>query len=347
MYKNDILVFDSDYPEQDVWNEDIAPGRHTWEKYYEVAFSDGAAEITITGFYDYRIYDYVFFAELILAFGLFLFIVLRGIQTKMKYIELLSREIEILEGGALDYAVTVNGKDELAELAQSIEQMRLSFQNLLSRESELIKENQKIVTEMSHDLRTPVTAIMLYTEIIKSGKYKENGQLDKYVDKIQAKAQRIKQLTDSLFTYTLTSGENIVKLDEAESCKTVFYDIFSETCNYLEQRGFRVVFQAQWTEEKLQVSREYVVRIMDNITSNIMKYADPYGPVFISLYDDGEFINICFENRILYLQEKPESTEIGIQSVRNMMKKMGGECTYGQLQGMFRMELRFAKSVEV
>ena len=60
---------------------------------------------------------------------------------------------------------------------------------------------------------------------------------------------------------------------------------------------------------------------MDNITSNIMKYADPYGPVFISLYDDGEFINICFENRVLQLQEKPESTEIGIQSVRNMMKR--------------------------
>ena len=83
----------------------------------------------------------------------------------MKYIRKLSKEIEILEGGNLEYKITVNGKDELAALAGGLECMRESFRNQSIQEAEIVRENQKIVTQMSHDLRTPLTSIMLYTEL--------------------------------------------------------------------------------------------------------------------------------------------------------------------------------------
>ena len=88
----------------------------------------------------------------------------------------LSDEIAILEGGSLDYSITVKGKDELAMLAEGIENMRIAFQSLLNQEMEMMKENQRIVTEMSHDIRTPVTAIMLYSEILQKEQYKTEEQ---------------------------------------------------------------------------------------------------------------------------------------------------------------------------
>ena len=81
-------------------------------------------------------------------------------------------EIEILEGGSLDYPITVKGKDELSELAEGLDCMRVSFQGMIEREANIVQENQKMITEMSHDIRTPVTSIMLYTEILKNGNIK-------------------------------------------------------------------------------------------------------------------------------------------------------------------------------
>ena len=91
------------------------------------------------------------------------------------------------EGGSLDYSITVKGKDELAMLAEGIENMRIAFQSLLNQEMEMMKENQRIVIEMSHDIRTPVTAIMLYSEILQKEQYKTEEQRKEYVKKINKK----------------------------------------------------------------------------------------------------------------------------------------------------------------
>ena len=89
---------------------------------------------------------------------------------------------------------------------------------------------------MSHDLRTPVTSIMLYTEILKKGKYKDEKQLLEYIEKIDRKAHAMKQLTENLFEYSLVTGENEIELEKAEQYEVIFYDLFSETCSYLEER---------------------------------------------------------------------------------------------------------------
>ena len=121
----------------------------------------------------------------------------------MAYILQLKDEIEILEGGSLDYPITVKGKDELAALAKGLDNMRKSFAGLIDQEGKMVQENQRIITEMSHDLRTPVTSIILYTEILKKGTYKDQEQQREYIEKIGQKAQRMKQLTDNLFEYSL------------------------------------------------------------------------------------------------------------------------------------------------
>lgn len=341
IFKDDIQVFNSEYPEQEVWAEEITAGNYAWEHYYDIQFSDGAAEITLTGIYHYQFYSYALITEIILVFLLFLIIVLSGIRKKIEYICKLSEEIQILEGGGLDYAITVKGKDELAKLAESLDTMRLSFGNLIDQEKKMVQENQRIVTEMSHDLRTPITAIMLYTEILKKGTYKNAEQEKKYIEKIDEKARRMKQLTDHLFEYSLIAGEVKVKLEDAESYEVLFYNLFSDACSYLEQKGFRSEFHVQWVDQMIQISTEYIMRIMDNITSNIIKYADSSMPILISSIVEGQMAGFIFENHIRTVSEKVDSTEIGIQSIKVMMSKMNGKCKIEQENGIFRIILLF------
>ncbi len=339
--KDGMQVFDSVYPDQELWEEDIEANDYGWEVYYTVSFADGEANVSITGMYAYQFYNYAMLAELTLSFVLFLLLVLFGIRSKMAYILKLSDEVEILEGGSLDYKITVKGKDELAALAEGLESMRLSFQELIRQEARMVQENQKIVTEMSHDLRTPVTSIMLYTEILKKGSYKGEGQWKEYVEKIDRKARRMKQLTDHLFEYSLTAGEEEVQLEEPETCETLFYDLFSETCSYLEQQGFEVSFQVEWPQSRLRISTDYVMRIMDNLTSNIMKYADTSMPVAVSAVEEGNMVGFLFENKVKKPEEETESNGIGIQSVKNMMAKMKGKCMTEQKGERFRVLLLF------
>lgn len=343
IYKDEIQVFDSEYPEQEIWEEEITAGNYSWENYYMVDFTDGTAEVSITGAYTYQLYNYMVIGELTLSFVFFLVFVLLGIRRKIAYIRKLSDEIELLEGGSLEYKITVKGKDELAALAEGLDSMRLSFGNLIRQEAEMVQENQRIVTEMSHDLRTPITSIMLYTEILKKGKYEKEEQLQEYLDKIEQQARRMKQLSDHLFEYSLTAGGKEIELEEAEQYEVLFYDLFSDTCNYLKKKGFQVVFHVKWVNCLLKISTDYVMRILDNVTSNIVKYADPSVPVEIFSVEEGRMAGFSFENKIRELEEKEESTEIGIQNMKNMMQKMGGKCIAEIKDERFRLTLLFPR----
>ena len=286
-------------------------------------------------------FNYALTAELAVCFLLFLAFVILGIRTKMRDILTLSREIEILEGGSLDYEITVKGKDELGALAQGLESMRISFRSMIQREAEIVQENQKAVTEMSHDLRTPVTSILLYTEILKKGKYNGEEQLKDYVERIDRQACRMKQLTDHLFEYSLVAGETEMELEAPESFEVLFYDLLSETCSYLQQRGFQADCEVEWTGCSTRVHMDYVTRVMDNITSNIIKYADIHKPVAIRMAEGENMAGFSFVNGVNHTEQRVESTCVGIQSVKNMMAKMGGVCRVRQDWQQFAIEILF------
>lgn len=341
VYKDGIQVFNSDYPEQDVWDDEIVAGDYTWINYYTVRFADGQAAVNIRGFYDYQLYTYVSVAEICLSFVIFVLLVLLGIRKKIEYIRRLSEEIEILEGGGLDCEITVKGQDELSVLAAGLENMRISFRRLIEDEKKMMQDNQQIVTEMSHDLRTPVTSIMLYTEILKSGACQDPDQQKEYIAKIDQKARRMKQLTEHLFEYSLMAGETDIQLEEAEAFEILFYDLFSDICSYLEQSGFRMDFKVEWPEGRIRIVTDYLMRIMDNIASNIIKYAEPSEPVVVSAVTRGQMAGFQFENHIRTSGEKPESNGVGIQSVKNMMRKMQGECETECEEDIYRIRFLF------
>ena len=100
--------------------------------------------------------------------------------------------------------------DELAELAFGIDQMRCSILTHQKAEEQIRSANSQLVTAMSHDLRTPLTTLQIYTDILRLQKY-EPDQLADYLNKIDAKAAQIKQLADNIFTYSLATKKQYVE----------------------------------------------------------------------------------------------------------------------------------------
>lgn len=342
LYKDNALIFDSDYPDNATYSSEPAYlDENNGSRFYTIEFADGEVEAGISGVFDYQLYNYASFGQMLLAFSIFILMVLIGIRKKMEYIRKLSKEIQILEGGNLEYKITVTGKDELAALAGGLNCMRESFRRQTIQEAEIVRENQKIVTQMSHDIRTPLTSIMLYTELLKKGTYKNEEQFREYIEKIERKTRRMKQLADNLFEYSLVSSDQEIELEEAENEKMLFYDLFSETTSYLEQQGYQVDFLVNWNEARLKINTDYISRILDNVTSNIQKYADKSCPVTIGSVKNGNMEGFYFENRTAALTDETESTGVGIQSIKNMMAKMGGRCITGMENGVFRLTLYF------
>ncbi len=90
----------------------------------------------------------------------------------------------------------------------------------------------------------------------------------------------------------------------------------------------------------MQICTDYLARVMDNVASNIVKYADPGEPVAVRSAQEGKLVGFSFENALRRDGGKAESTGIGIQSIGSMMRKMGGSCQVRQ-GGRFCIGLMF------
>lgn len=349
VYKDEILTYDSNYPDAAVEDAEAEGAYYDWEYYYTAEFADGTADVFLYGFFSYPLYSYAMTAEILLAVILLVAIVILGIRKPVRYIGRLKAECEILGSGDLDYQVTVQGKDELSLLARGLDNMRMALRESNEKEAEITAANRRMITEMSHDLRTPLTSLLIYTEILGKKAAKDPRQAMEYVSKIEKKARQIKRLSDNIFEYALITEETKAELGEPQTLRELFYDPLSEMTAYLGERGYMVELRPDTgsgsERRQIRVNEEYINRTMDNIVSNIEKYADKSMPVRIETIYTEEYGGLAFRNGISCSMEDRRKTEgstnIGLHNVEKMMKKMNGYFRVKQTENIFEITLIF------
>ena len=200
-----------------------------------------------------------------------------------------------------------------------------------------------MVTEMSHDIRTPLTSIMLYSEILRSGKCRDEDQFQGYLEKIDQKTKQLKVMSDRLFNYSLINVDQEIQLEKRGTLEQIFFDPLSEMCGYLEQQGYQIKPVFLFKDTEIKVHDAYISRIIDNVTSNIVKYADPEFPIVIRSFYAEDDCGIVLENVVKEHTENEESTKIGLSNIKKMMGKMCGECRIEERDNLFIMTLLFKK----
>ena len=352
LYRGRVMIYSSFAPLSGVREEiENDPGDrvefYDWSPSYTLTFADGEAEALLyyNGLNDYYSTgcDILNMLCLLWWFPGFFLINSRKI---IRYILQLSEEIQAMEGGDLEHPITVRGHDEITTLASCLDSMRITLRQQQEEEAQASAKVKSLITEMSHDLRTPLTTLLLYTEILRGHKYDTPEQEADYLNKIDAKARQIKQLSDNLFEYALVTRDTVAVLDPPAHFSEIFEGPLAELVETLQQRGFACALELGEEDVLLSVNGQYVRRILDNITSNLLKYADPQSVVMVHFVQENGMAGLCFENRVLPIPPAAESTKVGLTSIGTMMEKMHGVCRIEQPEGLFRMTLLFHTAKE-
>lgn len=284
----------------------------------------------------YRASSYILLGSAAVSFLMFVFILYACIRSKTKYIALLSRELQAMGSGDLDSAVTICGNDEITSLAVDMEEMRKSFIERLAREEEMTRRSSELLTAMSHDLRTPLTSLIGYLDIIDLGKCASQEQMQKYIRTGREKAYQIKEMTDKLFEYFLVYQSSDEPMEmEIIDAGMLFSQLWAESALILETDGYIIQVNEPQNEMPVCANVPFLRRVVDNIVSNIRKYADKSEPVLISMRsENGSFV---FE-AINAAEEKgrnAESSGIGLKSCEKILQSHSGAFCAGMSNGYF------------
>lgn len=310
-----------------------------------IQFTDGPAQVYLEGFYYYAMYSFAFLVALAAAFILFLIILMSQVRKWMKRIRQLHDDVRILESGNLEYEVgggDRGSQDEITELSREVNAMRSSLKDQFENERELQTASQEMIKEMSHDLRTPLTSIMLYAELLKKRSYKDESEMFGYIDRIDAKARQMKTQTDNLFEYALIGINESAPLIK-ENFRDVFYDQLSAMCGYLEHMGYQTAVDLTGEEATVVICPDYIPRIFDNLVSNILKYADPGTPVHVVAEIQDRCCRIAISNAVKEGARKRDGGRVGLINIRKMMKAMKGSSRIVYDRRLFAVDLSFLR----
>lgn len=339
----DSTLFDFNAPEKndEIKDSDERPNKN--RTLYDVQFKDMSAKIEMFCFFEYRRFVYMNYMNLGIGFVVFIIILMLLIKKITDYITTLESDIKILEGGNLEYNITVKGHNELTSLAKSIDDMRISFTERLKEEENARNANHKLVTAMSHDLRTPLTVLIGLLEILDGKKYNDSSQIDGYIKKSLDKSYQIKKLSDKIFEYFLAFNLEREEMNIESYNAEVINEINEDYIFSLEEKGYKLDYKPIEAEIKLSMDINYIHRVFDNIFSNLIKYADKEMPVKIYNKTDNNSLYVFFENGIKDNDIKPESTNIGLETCRNIMAEHNGEFSAYKDGNIFRVSVRFGK----
>ena len=302
---------------------------------------------------DFRLLLILIIVSVVISLLVFAFFILVLISSRFRYLVELEGEVAEIEGGMIDRRVTVKGKDEIARLARSVEDMRMSLVMRLESEKEAYDANKELITAMSHDLRTPLSALIGYLEIINAGVYSSEEQKEQYIKKSVEKAYQLKAMSDKLFDYF-----TVFKNENSEELKLEVYDgyellsqMIGEQSYMLEEKGYSIAFDGLddpgGEHYKLQADSDALLRVFDNIYSNIIKYADKRVPVKIKLENDDYNVRVTVSNRVNKKAVKVASTKIGLKSCRRLMARMNGTLKTQTDGDEYSVTIIFKKHIEI
>ncbi|MCL2050963.1 MAG: HAMP domain-containing histidine kinase [Lachnospiraceae bacterium] len=296
--------------------------------FYTLTLADGTEVNALVHSEIYsQYYLWAYYASLGMSILIFILICLLLVRIKLRYLAKLSHDLKILEGGDLDYELTESGQDELFELAQGINQLRLSLIARKMEEEKTKEAHQKLMTALAHDLRTPLTSLIGYLELMLLKRYDNEEQLKHFIKTTKRKAFQIREMSDKLFEYFLAT-EKTAETYHKELIRTqiLIESLIDNQIFDLENSGFIVKFYAELGAFKgvCLIDPEFLQRVLDNTLSNIRKYANREKPLDIVAFETDAFLHIEFINALNQTVYSVESTALGLHTCTKIMQEHGG-----------------------
>ena len=258
----------------------------------------------------------------------------------------LKKATKNIKEGNLDFVLEGEGNDEFSQLCQDFEEMRKRLKESTEEKILMDKENKELISNISHDLKTPITAVKGYVEGIMDGVADTPEKMDRYVRTIYNKTNEMDHLINELTFYSKIDTNRIPYTFSKLNVEDYFSDCAEELGLEMETRGIELVY-ANYVEKGVQViaDGEQIRRVIHNIVSNAIKYMEkPRGIIQLRVKDVGDFIQVEIEDNgkgiaakdLPYIFDRFYRTDvsrnsskggsgIGLSIVKKIMEDHGGK----------------------
>ncbi len=217
---------------------------------------------------------------------------------KIKAFQAIQEGVERIKDGDIHHSISVDGNGEFGKLAANINSITDGLQKAVDSELKSERLKTELITNVSHDIRTPLTSIITYVDLLK--KEQDPSKMEEFIEILDQKSKRLKLLTDNLFEAAKASSGNIPVQFERIDIVSLITQGLGEVSDKVED--LELDFKVNFPKEKLFIRADgkLMWRAIENLLSNIFKYALKASRVYISIEDLGNEILLTFKNISAY-----------------------------------------------
>lgn len=239
----------------------------------------------------------IFFNQHIFAFTLMFFAIfviltitffLLLIKNKLKYLEEITTTLEVISDGNFNIDIPVKTSDELGKMAETVNEMAYKIKSAIEEERKLEKAKNDLITNISHDLRTPLTSTLGYLDLISSMKFDEESNQQRYISIAHSKCKDLKVLIDNLFEYSKLHNPSMTVNKIEVSIGELLEQIIIGFIPTLKEADME--YRLNFIDEKLIVNVDPVLltRVFDNLINNAINYGKSSKYLDVKLTKDND-----------------------------------------------------------
>ena len=213
-------------------------------------------------------------------------------------IETLKKATRNIRDGNLDFEVEIGDDDEIGELCADFEEMRIRLKESTEEKVVFDSQNKELISNISHDLKTPITAVKGYVEGLLDGVADTPEKQKKYLRTIYNKANDMDRLINELTFYSKIDTNRIPYTFNKINVKEYFDDCFEDIGMEMSQQQISLSYDNKVAPDVMVIAdAEQIKRVINNIVGNSVKYMDkPNKSIAIRVTDVGDFVQVEIED---------------------------------------------------
>ena len=235
---------------------------------------------------------------LYLILGILLFSVTFMIlqEPYIRYISRISEAVQNILEGNLNTVIDVIGDDEFSSMAANLNHMAADIKKLMEKERESERTKNELITNVAHDLRTPLTSIIGYLELLAGNQQVPADMQHKYIEIAYGKSRRLQKLIEDLFGFTkLNCGKIAMHVGQIDIVKLLGQLVEEAYPNFVE-KGLSYDLQSNVPAKIINADGNLLARLFDNLIGNAIKYGADGKRVLVKIHAEGETVTVSVTN---------------------------------------------------
>ena len=217
-------------------------------------------------------------------------------RKSMNYITRLSSAIQNISEGDLNTVVEVIGDDEFSAMAANLNKMVADIRQLMDKEREAERTKNELITNVAHDLRTPLTSIIGYLELLSGPASLTSEMKKKYLDITYTKAKRLEKLIEDLFGFTkLNYGKVSMKESKVDIVKLLSQLLEEFYPNFMD-KNLAYELQSDVPAKTISADGNLLARLFDNLINNAIKYGAEGKKILVKIQSGESIVTVSVTN---------------------------------------------------